>query len=313
MAKKIAARLFAISLAMLLVSTAVPAGAAEVTVDYLYNLSDFTGVLPYYWARVVNDDEQAETYVTSGNAVDIFDRNGMLVYEFLYDDGAVYDSAALPGGDILLLTQNRWLSEIVRCNYRGEPKSTITLKNIPAEFSDKLRINRMEYRNGELYLADLGEMRVIVVDMDGNFLRGYDVAALLQLGEEDKRDTGMSGFSVDREGDFLFTIAATAKAAYVKPDGMVYMFGKRGSGTGKMGVPSGIAADEKGNLLVADKLRCVVLVYDKGGKFKKEFGFRGFGPGNLIVPSDIAIDGRGRVYVSQLRARGVSIYQLGYK
>lgn len=312
MRRKAASYFTAALAALLLALSAVPAGA-EVVTQYLYNLSDFNGPMPYYWGRVTPDDEQSETYVVSGNTVDIFDRNAMKIYDFMYDEGNVYDAAVLPGGDILLLAMTTSGMRIVRCNYRGEPQSTIGISGVPEELAKDVRYNRMSYRDGELYLVDQGEMRVVVVDMHGEFRQGFDIAALLQLGEEDKNDTGMSGFNVDAEGDILFTISATAKAAKVTPDGKLYMFGKRGSGSGKLGVPSGIAADAKGNLFVADKLRCVVLIFNKDGQFLKEFGFRGFGPGNLIVPSDVVIDGRQRVYVSQLRARGVSVFRIEYR
>jgi len=92
----------------------------------------------------------------------------------------------------------------------------------------------------------------------------------------------------------------------------VRSFGKRGSSPGRFGVPAAITYDNKGNLLVTDKLRSVVIIFDKKFKFLKEFGFRGLAPGNLVVPHDIAVDNRDRAYVSQLRGRGVSVYQLRY-
>ena len=87
--------------------------------------------------------------------------------------------------------------------------------------------------------------------------------------------------------------------------------GRRGSGPGKFGVPSAIAADRMGNIYVCDKLRCVVLVFDKSLKFVTEFGFRGLAPGNLIVPVSIAI-GDDKAFVGQLLNRGVNVYKLSY-
>ena len=75
---------------------------------------------------------------------------------------------------------------------------------------------------------------------------------------------------------------------------------------------AGIAIDSKGNLLVADKLRCVVMAFDKDFTFVSEFGYRGTRPQNLIVPDDVAIDQKDRVYVSQGRQRGVSVFALAH-
>jgi hypothetical protein len=64
-------------------------------------------------------------------------------------------------------------------------------------------------------------------------------------------------------------------------------------------------------VLVADTLRCVVMVFDSSSfKFKMEFGFRGTNPGNLIGPMYLAVDSKNRLYVSQLRRRGVNVYQI---
>lgn len=73
----------------------------------------------------------------------------------------------------------------------------------------------------------------------------------------------------------------------------------------------GSALDKDGNILVADKLRCVVMVFEPVSfAMLKEFGNRGFKSGNLIGPDDILVDSQNKVYVSSLRSRGISVYQL---
>jgi DNA-binding beta-propeller fold protein YncE len=87
-------------------------------------------------------------------------------------------------------------------------------------------------------------------------------------------------------------------------------FGKPGSAPGRFGVIAGVAIDSHANVLVADKLKCVVMVFDKNFNFVTEFGYRGVRPENLIVPDDIAVDRKDRLYVSQGRRRGVSVFSL---
>ena len=87
-------------------------------------------------------------------------------------------------------------------------------------------------------------------------------------------------------------------------------FGRPGSAPGRFGILAGIATDSRGNLLVADKLKCVVMVFDKDFNFVTEFGFRGPRPENLILPDDVAVDRTGRLYVTQWRSRGVSVFAL---
>jgi DNA-binding beta-propeller fold protein YncE len=84
-----------------------------------------------------------------------------------------------------------------------------------------------------------------------------------------------------------------------------------GSTPGRFGVVAGITSDASGKfILVADTLRCVVMIFDRDFRFQTEFGFRGLRPENLVGPMGLAIDSKNRLYVAQLRNRGVSVYQL---
>jgi hypothetical protein len=295
---------------------AAPATAEEgnINATYLYNLSDFDGTIPYNAARTFADEPHSEIYAYSSGGVEIYNATGMQVYHFDYDRelGGVYDAAVDDNGEILLLTYRDGRYRIVQCNYRGEPRSFVELKNLPPDF-EGFRTNRMVYRDGRLYLANQSEMRVVVTDTEASFLKGYDLATMFNFNDQQRMDSGVDGFTVDNKGNMLFTIPALGKAYRCATDGTIIEFGKRGSGPGKFGVPSGIAADKFGNLLVTDKLRGVVMIFDKELKFVKEFGFRGLRPGNLIVPNEISVDtATNRVYVSQMRRRGVNIYQLSY-
>jgi hypothetical protein len=87
-------------------------------------------------------------------------------------------------------------------------------------------------------------------------------------------------------------------------------FGRSGSGRGKFGVAAGIATDEMGYVYVADRLRCVVMVFDRDLQFQTEFGYRGDQPSNLTAPDGLAIDSSGNVYVGQAANRGVSVFRV---
>lgn len=294
---------------------AAPALAGDLKVSYLYNLSDFNGVLPYDSARVVLDEVNSESFVVSGGSIDIFNASGMQIFHIDCDRelGGVYDAAVDEDGNILLLTYKEGIYSIVTCNYRGEPFKSVVLKNLPAEF-DEFRPSRIVYRNAKLYLVSLTGMQVVVTDLEGSFRVGYDVAAMSNLSDQDRADTGLGGFWVDHSDNMYYIISALGKEYQCTPDGTTSQHGQRGSSAGKFGVPYGVATDKFGNLFITDKLRGVVMVYDKEFKFLKEFGFRGLRPGNLIVPNEIAIDTvNNRVYVSQMRRRGVNVYQVSYE
>jgi len=287
---------------------------ADVETSFLYTLSNFSGPVPYNWGRVFYDKERNESYVLYQNTFRVFNASGMEIYRFGEDVdlGLAVDAAVDREGNILVLAYRGSAFQIVRCNFRGEPGAKIGLKNLPGEFSG-FSPNRLVYRDGKIYLAALSQMKIVIATADGAFQNGYAMAALLDLSEKERRSAEMAGFSVDREGNILFTIPVLFKAFKLSIDQKITAFGKPGSAPGLFSVVSGIVADSRGNYLVADKIKSTVMVFDSEFNFLTEFGYRGAAPQNLIRPESLAIDGQDRVYVTQGAKRGVNVYRMIYK
>ncbi len=312
--------LILISIAFLVLSSGIVEGQ-PVKGTFLYNLSSFTGPIPYSWVELTLDKEKNEVYVCDGSdrSVRIFNENGMEIYNFGEDSDLgninITHLAVDKDGNILLLSY-KWEPRgtsfsIIRCNFRGEVVSRFQPQNLPPDFSG-VRPSRIIYREGHLYLIDKNQMKVVVTDMSGAYLDGYDLATLLGFSEKKRAETGIAGFTVDKEGNIFFTIPVQFQAYKLSPDRKIVGFGQRGSAPGKFNIVGGIASDDKGYLYLTDTLRCVVMVFDKDFKFLKEFGYRGYGPGNLIAPVELTVDNSGRIYVNQSARRGVSVFQIIY-
>ncbi len=290
-----------------------PAESQSIKGGYLYTLSNFTGPLPYNWSRVTVDKDRNEIYILYQNLLTVFNESGMEIDHFGedFDLGQIADVAVDEEGDILLLAYKDSRAGIVRCNYRGEPKSRLELPNFPGEFSD-FAPNRMVYQDGKLYLASLPGFKIVIADREGNFKKGYDVFSLLDVEKMERSDGEISGFSVDRDGNMLMTVPVLFRAYVLSPDGRMSYFGKPGGAPGRFNITAGITRDSKGNYLIVDKLKTAVLVFDKDFNFVTQFGSYGRKAGNFTVPDDIAIDTHDRVYVTQVGKRGVSVFQLTY-
>ena len=307
-----------VPLAAFLFLAPFPARAsAEVKSTYLYSLANFFGNVPYSDVRIRVDRDRDEVYVVERGIVRVFNETGMEFFWFGDNPelGSIYDLAIDDKGNLFLLSFDRSQPEnpkyfVIRCNYRGDAKEKLAVSGLPPEFSGFFP-NYMFYRNGNFLFLSSSAMRVVVTDRRGVFLKGYDLADILEIPEKDRPNTEIFGFNLDSEGNMLFTVPVLFKAYVVSPDGKIAAsFGKAGSAPGLFGHVSGIAKDDMGNYLVVERLRSVVMVFDKKYRFLKEFGYRGSRPENLARPNDVAVGNAGKLFVTQVRERGVSVFHL---
>jgi sugar lactone lactonase YvrE len=281
-----------------------------VRATYLYSLSNFAGKLPYSFPRIVTDFERDETYILYGNLVRVFNASGMEVFSFGdgLDVGMIVDAAVERSGGILLLTYKDSRAAVVRCNFRGVPVGTLEIRGLPAGVV--FEANGMVSRNGSLYFLSQREATVIVTDGDGAFRERIDLLSQVEAEPREREGAEVIGFAVDQGGNIFFTVPVMFRVFKLSPDRKLTSFGKAGSRAGQFGVVAGVATDSRGNLLVADKLKCVIMAFDEEFRFLGEFGYRGPKPENLVVPDAIALDRRDRLYVSQGRDRGISVFAL---
>jgi hypothetical protein len=293
------------------------AGASAVTISYLYSLSDFSGTVPYNDVKLYADRLNDEVYAVLGNAVRVFNASGMEIHRFDLDPGVgtVFDLAADESGDLLILGLSLdpakpgpgW--SITRCNYRGQPAGRIAVTGLPQELA-AFRPNVMLYRGGRIVLASLAQYRVVVIDRSGAFQKAHDLAKLLGMKDADRAKNDIAAFSMDQRGSMLITIPTLFKAFVIFPEGNVRDVGHAGSAPGAFGVVAGIVGDEHGNLIVADKGRGVVMVFDANLEFVTEFGSGGDGRGGLVRPTDLTLGPAGKIYVTQARDRGVAVLKV---
>ena len=291
-----------------------PASATEVgKATYLWNLSNFTGVIPFTWVRVVPDQARNEVYVCDGHLIYVFNAVGMEIYRFGEDEllGTPYDVAVLESGDLLLLSifnDGSPSPALVRCDYRGEFLERRPVSGIPDGFGT-FTPTRMVLRGEKLYLADLSNMKVAVADRVGFIQESIDIAGILEMKEKQVADfIALNGFDADHEGNLYFTLPTLFKAYRLSADRTLKSFGTPGGSPGRFGVVAGIAVVRSGAIYVVDTLRSVVLAFDRDFNFLYEFGYRTPRPGGLVAPKEVTVS-PGRIYVTQQGVRGVNVYQ----
>jgi hypothetical protein len=294
-----------------LLTASLPAGPGpskilRPRVWFAYQLTDYQGEIGTSFASVTYDRDHDELFVVRGQTVGVF-KEGLRIDQFKLAD-EIGPAAALAvlgeSGDLLVLGLS---GKLFRCNYRGRLIAPFELVNPPPGF-ERFWPTRVEFVNGKIYLLDPKGFRALVVDLEGKALAVYDLEMLAFEGKApDNRE--IKGFSVDRNGNLLFTVPASFKAYVVSADGKVRVFGTPGSRPGKFNVVGPIIADENGIVYVGDLLRSVVMLFDPDLNFLKELGGRGWHEGSLVVPSFLAA-GNGFLFVSQGGKRGVKVFNV---
>jgi hypothetical protein len=294
--------------------------ADVVKVRGLYTLSDFTGAVPYRGGRLVAGSHGDEIFVLASNQVRIFNRTGMETYRFRHgpESGLVRDLAIDDSGDILVLSHDPTRTgptpfRLTRCDYRGIAKAPVEVHGLPEAFA-AIRPDRIFHRDARLHLASRNQKLAVEVDArTGEFQRGFDLAELLLIPEEERAGKSIVGYDLDQAGNLLITIPSLFRAYVISPEGEVASFGQPGSTPGSFGVIAGIATDGRGHYFVADRGRSVVMIFDDRFEFLSEFGGRGESQDNLVRPSGLAVDGSGRLFITQLRNRGVAAFSLSFE
>src|SRR6266487_965542 len=85
------------------------------------------------------------------------------------------------------------------------------------------------------------------------------------------------------------------------PEGVTNVFeGGRGTGKGEFDLPTGLAVDASGNILVADTGNGRIEKFSPTGTFLSTIGTKGSGHGQLGEPNGIAVDRSGNIYVAEV-------------
>ena len=206
--KAIYAKYLVLILAASLLLPPFPAQAsAEVKSTFLYNLANFYGKIPYSDVRIRVDRVRDEVYVVDRGIVRVFNETGMEMFWFGDDPEltAIYDLAVDEKGDLFLLSydfSNPW-----------DPKYCVDPVQLPRRRPKRNSRSRDSPRNSpgsspitcftgtdKFFFLSSSEMRVVVTDRKGVFLKGYNLADILEIPEKDRPNTEIFGFSLDPRG-----------------------------------------------------------------------------------------------------------------
>ncbi|MHB1421013.1 MAG: 6-bladed beta-propeller [Bacillota bacterium] len=161
-------------------------------------------------------------------------------------------------------------------------------------------------KDNKLYVADVINMQVYVIDLNGNLL--------LEIGEE---GTGKgqfkypNGVAVDKDNNIYVADSGNNRVQVFDPQGKYLrtLGGKEGQ-MGSLTTDRGIVVDKKDRLWVVTGLLGQVKVLNKDtGEEIFQLGSQGTDNGQFNLPNGLYIDGNSRVYISEVGNDRVSVFK----
>jgi DNA-binding beta-propeller fold protein YncE len=171
-------------------------------------------------------------------------------------------------------------------------------QNVKSEF--------MEISGNRLYMADAGNHRVDVFDLDGQFL--FDFGG---FGSEPGQFNSPEAAKIGRDGNVYVADLRNDRIQVFDPEGrFLRTWGRSGSGDGEFKAPSGIGIDRDGNVYVAEIGNDRVQVFDMNGQWLGKWGRKGSGPGEFGNLHGVAVDqATGLIYVADTANHRVQIFR----
>lgn len=164
---------------------------------------------------------------------------------------------------------------------------------------------------GQLYVADAGAGRVLVVEPSGKVSR---VITLAKASPADASPPWPIGIAVWSDGSFVVSDAANNRLNKYDANGkLLWSVGSGAASSDNNGFnnPTGVALDKQGNVYVVDMYNSQVKKYTEGGQFVFSFGQLGDQAGQFSRAMTVAVDDFGDIYVSDALQAAVQVFDEG--
>lgn len=195
--------------------------------------------------------------------------------------------------------------KIYVCDMRGSTLVVLDLAKKQTRLVGSSGANRLNHpvavtvaADGQIYVADNERGAIVAYDANERYLQTMGVPKFKPV-----------SLAVSGEKVYACDMASQSVMIFDRASGkLLGQFGKVGDGDGEFRVPLGIAADKKGNVYVADMMRCRVQKFTGEGQFIAGVGTQGDYAGSFARPKHIAVDDDGILYVVDAAFQNVQMF-----
>ena len=158
--------------------------------------------------------------------------------------------------------------------------------------------------DGQLYIADSGNHRLLLLDLDGRLIRAIPLQA-----EQPPEPVSL----VADEGYVYWSDRRNHKLCRTdtRKGDQTVCWGGQGDARGEFHFPFQLALDAEGYLHVVDILNGRLQQFNRNGRFVTETGFLGLGAGALYRPNGLAVNRDGILLVSDAWNGNTSLFERG--
>lgn len=195
------------------------------------------------------------------------------------------------GGFVFLDSETASSKTIKRLNFLGEPED--------------FTIERPTPKWSPYHLIVTGDGHYLTLDRTGLLVKhdseNGTIIWKFRLLDEESEFVDLMSRPAEAPDGTIYIPHSGARAMFVvsREGGSLSSFGTPGSRTGEFAFPAGVAFGPEGQILVLDRMRHRVLVFDSEHTFQYEFGRWGSAPGELFHPVAITASSNGRVWIAQ--------------
>ncbi|MBC8317783.1 MAG: hypothetical protein H8E41_07735 [Desulfobulbaceae bacterium] len=258
------------------------------------------------------DRKAKELYIADAGlgAILVYDNNGMYLDKISVTSKEGVPTMIAVDNDGRIFVGHNNSPRISVMDFRGTPIEVLDLPGVIDGVASSVRPLYLaaNSQDGSVYtLKSSGGM--VRIDADG--LEHEEI--LIDGGDPDDMPHSIFGFSIDRQGRFLFSdMRPYSIVRFDRSQGSFQRFGSPGILHGQIARPAGTTSDDAGHIFATSTVRNKVLTYDRDGNFIEEFGGIGKGYGRFYMPSKIVSDGKDRLYVLETPLERVQVFKVEF-
>lgn len=256
----------------------------------------------------VDVDEDGKIFVTDyGNhEVKIFNQKGKFLSKFnkAGPEGVLESPVGVAVSDDKIYVSDIAKNQLYEFDADGDFQQALITPEIKGQLIGVKPCGVTVGQNGNIYLTDILNHRVVVLGPDGQLIGRLGVA-----GDKEGALAYPNDLAVDNKGKVFVSDSNNYRVqVFNEKNKTGKIFTKTPEGQQLFGsLTRGIAVDNKGDVWVVDAISHKVKVYDKEGAQRFEFGQFGYGDGEFNFPNGIAVKGN-RIYIADRENNRICVY-----